>query len=464
LVSASTGDSCTRVDVFAYNRSLLQIAMLFRAATSILISAIVFSSGAAAEDLTGLPKQAIERSQITLPGSHPFVLKAKVLEATNPANTNYNAEIEEYWVAPDKWRRTVKTSAFSQTLIVNGEKTSELLTGDYYPNWLHTIVAAAFDPGNSLQGVDLSRSSDNPVFGGAEVCRRFTYMAGIAPVSNKVFSTYCFEGGLIKSVSVPGYGVTYDKYKNFDGKRVAHTIRERIESGTELEATIDELTELKSPEEAQFAVQETTSPLQTVHVSEETLRGLALSAPDIAWPTIRGGSDTGTLSLYVCLDRNGHVREIYELNSSNPALDDGVRDQVMKWQFKTATSHGLPVQVESLLTFAFHTSVVDPIPVLGEEEGSKLVSYRVEPTWPAGLVPVGTPIIVTLSVRENGECAGVVHIQTDEATKASGVLSQGKLFSVVSQIAPALKQWRFHPYVRDGKATEFQVRITLHVN
>jgi hypothetical protein len=104
--------------------------MVFRAATSILISGIVFLSGAAAEDLAGLPKQAIERSQITLPGSHPFILKAKVSEATNPANTNYNAEIEKYWVAPDKWRRTVKTSAFSQTLIVNGEKSSELLTGD----------------------------------------------------------------------------------------------------------------------------------------------------------------------------------------------------------------------------------------------------------------------------------------------------------------------------------------------
>jgi hypothetical protein len=37
---------------------------------------------------------------------------------------NYHADIEEYWVAPDKWRRTVKTSNFSQTLIVNGEKTS----------------------------------------------------------------------------------------------------------------------------------------------------------------------------------------------------------------------------------------------------------------------------------------------------------------------------------------------------
>jgi len=60
------------------------------------------------------------------------------------------------------------------------------------------------------------------------------------------------------------------------------------------------------------------------------------------------------LSLYVCLDRGGHVREIYELNSSNPGLSDAARAQVMKWQFKSATNNGARVQVESILTFAFN--------------------------------------------------------------------------------------------------------------
>jgi len=435
-----------------------------RIATLIVVSVVAFSLHAAAGDLDDLPEKAIERSQITSPGSRPFVLRAKVLEATNPANTKYNAEIEEYWVASNKWRRTVKTSDFSQTLIVNGEKTSEQLTGDYYPNWLRTIVAAIFDPGKPLQGVDLSRSSDNPFIGGTKVCRRFTYMAGIAPVSNKVFSSYCFDGGLIESVGAPGYHASYTNYKNFAGKRVAHTIREYIESGTEVEATIDELAELKSPDESQFTVQETIAPLRTIQASEEMLRGLVVGPPDIAWPTVRSGSVTGTLSLYVCLDRYGHIREIYELNSSNPGLSDVARDQVMKWQFKTATNQGVPVQLESILTFAFHTSIADPIPLLQEEEGQKLVLHRVEPAWPAGFAPMGTPVIVTLRVREDGECAGVVFIQTDEETKASGVLKPGKLYGVVSQLNPALQQWRFHPYVRDGKPTEFQVKITLHVN
>ena len=89
------------------------------------ISLALFSSCAVASDsLADLANKVAKRSQITFPGSRPFVLKAKVLDSTNPANTNYTAEIEEYWVAPDKWRRVVKTPSFSETLTVNGGKTS----------------------------------------------------------------------------------------------------------------------------------------------------------------------------------------------------------------------------------------------------------------------------------------------------------------------------------------------------
>lgn len=422
---------------------------------------ITSSFVAAADSIADLPKKAIERSQITAPGSRPFFLKARTLEITNPANTNYSAEIEEYWAAPDKWRRTVKTSDFSQTLIVNGEKTSEKLTGDYYPNWLRTIVAAIFDAGAALQGVDLSRSSDNPVLGGSQICRRFTYMAGIAPVSNKVFSSFCFEDGLLASVGKPGYQVSYKNYKSFAGKHVARTIGEYIESGTELEARIDELTELKSPDEARFATADTSAPLRTLQVREETLRSLAVNAPDIAWPTVRSGADKGTLSLYVCLDRSGHVREIYELNTSNPGLSDVARDQVMKWQFKQAVSQGVPVQVESILTFAFQTAIANPIPVLEEDQGSKLILHRVEPTWPAGFAPAGTPVVVTLGVKENGECAGLVFITSDEANRA---LLMKNLPMVLSSSKTTFTQWRFQPYIQNGKATEYQVKVTFHVN
>jgi hypothetical protein len=300
-----------------------------------------------------LPKRAVERSQITSPGSRPFLLRAKVVEKTNPSNEKYKAEIEEYWAGPNKWRRIVRTANFTQILVVNAGKATEQLTGDYEPNWLRTIVAAIFEPGDRLQGVDMSRSTDNPMPGSNQFCRRFMYLAGVPPVSNQVFSTYCFEGGLLESIGVPGYDASYENYKSFNNRTVARTIGEYIEPGEELEATIVELRDLPSTDEAQFAVQDAGPLLQTIRVSEEVLRGSTVNASDVAWPTVVSGSKKGTFSLYVCLDRTGRVREIYELNSSNPGLSDIAREQVMKWQFKPPTRDGVAVQVESILTFAF---------------------------------------------------------------------------------------------------------------
>jgi Gram-negative bacterial TonB protein C-terminal len=329
-----------------------------RATTSILITLIVSSSfSVAADSMADLPKKVAKRSQITAPGSHPFVLKARILEVTKPSNPSYQAEIEEYWVAPDKWRRVVKASSFSQILVVNGDRISEQLTGDYYPNWLRTIVAAIFDPGAALtEGFGLSHA---PMLKGEKFCQRITFMAGIAPVSNNVSSSFCLDDGLLVFVDKPGYEVAYKNYGYFARKYVAYMVSETIDPGAVVEATIDTLTELKSPDDAMFAIQDGSALLQTIRADEQTLRSLAASAPDIVWPTDRGGADKGTLSLYICVDRNGHVREAYKLNSSNPALSEVARDQVMKWQFKPASSQGVPVQVESILTFAFNTASAD---------------------------------------------------------------------------------------------------------
>jgi len=31
-------------------------------------------------------------------------------------------------------------------------------------------------------------------------------------------------------------------------------------------------------------------------------------------------------------------------------------------------------------------------------------------------------------------------------------------------LGQALKKWKFQPYICNGKATEYQVKVTLHVN
>jgi hypothetical protein len=332
-----------------------------RRSVALLALAPVFFLGVVSAqhiERSDLPRVAIAKSQITLPGSTPFHLRAKVYESTNLDNKGYDAEIEEWWLAPNKWRRTIKSAKFSQTLIVNGDRTSQELTGDYYPNWLRTIVDGINDPGASIHGVDMSASSDNPMATGAVLCRRFAFRAGIPPVQNNVFSSYCFAGDLLESVGKPGYSVDYQKYEEFSGKYVARLLNEYIEPGEEVGATIVELTELNTPDESLFEIERPSPELRTVIVSEQAVRAAALTTPAIEWPTIEGGKASGVLSIYVCIDREGHVREAYALNSDNPFTADAAREQISKWNFKPAIDRGVSVQMESILTFAYETKIV----------------------------------------------------------------------------------------------------------
>jgi len=393
-----------------------------------------------------LPKHAVESSELTLPRSHPFHIKLRVREATNPDNDEYNGEIEEYWAAPDKWRRIVKTTAFSQTLIVNGSATEEQLTGSYYPNWMRTLVAAALDPGAALEGVDMSKSSDNPDFSKGLFCRRFGYRVGLASARNTVFASYCFRKKLLDSVGKPGYQAEYKHYEKFGHKRVANEIREYIEPGTELSATIVELSKLKEVDNLLFEVHQQTPPIQTLQVSEETLRTLALNPPEMQWPPVRGGKTAGLLSIYVCLDTAGHVRETYGLNSDHPDMTDAARQQVSGWTFTPTTAKGEPAQVESILTFAYQTKVEDAYPVLPNEEARRRVMNLAEPHFPAN-TPRGTVVSVRVLVSEEGKVMTI------------GNVSGGPLGPVVEVV----EQWRFQPYTRDGKPTAFNADITFTV-
>jgi hypothetical protein len=58
-------------------------------------------------------------SSLTAPGSQPFLLKLEATD-TRQRDPQYNAQIEIWWAAPDKWHRQVKSPAFSQTAIQNG--------------------------------------------------------------------------------------------------------------------------------------------------------------------------------------------------------------------------------------------------------------------------------------------------------------------------------------------------------
>jgi hypothetical protein len=166
-----------------------------------------------------------------------------------------------------------------------------------------------------------------------------------------------------------------------------------------------------------------------------------VNGPAIQWPTIRGGKTSGVLSVYASVDRSGKVREVWPLNSDNPSLDDSVRDQVRSWQFKTASVQGAPVQFQTILTFAFHTDVANPVPLLSNEDARKLATHIVE-----AKIPPGTSVVIRVSVDESGKITGTIN-PTDAETQ---------LFMAAYT---AVSQWHFPPYLKDGKPDRFNADV-----
>jgi periplasmic protein TonB len=87
--------------------------------------------------------------------------------------------------------------------------------------------------------------------------------------------------------------------------------------------------------------------------------------------------------------------------------------------------------------------------VLSTKAAEQLLAQRVPPKYPVEARPQGAqgPVVLKEVVDENGKVAGVRLVEGN-ATLATAAIK-------------AVKQWRYRPYVRDGKAQPFQTDVTI---
>jgi outer membrane biosynthesis protein TonB len=400
-------------------------------------------------------EKAIQQSQLTLPGSSPFHLKAAIADA-NGTHPEYQAELEEYWVAPNKWRRAIHSAEFSQTVIVNGDKVSEQDSADYYPFWLHNLVTAVFDPLPMLAQIkQLSAGLEMPQEDKSISCVNFSSPGNNPAVKLSSAYAFCFQDrrGLLQAVNTPGYKANFESYKVFGNKHVPYRTSEDLRPGLRLVASIAELTPLNSPDETLFAVDTPTSldhQIRSSQVVESTARSIAIDTPEPKWPAVREGKTTGTASVYVSVDRSGHLREVWPLSTDNPEITAALQEQLKSWRFKPYVN-GVPMQMEAVFAFAFASQQGPPIPRLNNAEARKLAKHVVEPNIPAKAAVAGSTFMVRVRVDEEGRIVSVTNLK-----KVKPVLYQAAV--------KALRQWEFKPYVRDGKPDRFDADLVFKVN
>ena len=404
-----------------------------------LAASIVFISGLAAsqQKMTKVkpPPGNIVVSLVT-PASVPFHLQAQFSAEGEPDK----GSVEIFWLAPDKYRRTIKSPEFSQTLIVNGNKVFEDNSDDYFPLWLQTLSAAVVDSEKVLRTAKagmstLIRDRDGIVDHEAA----FDY-------GPKVVATGPY--GTSNVVKAPGHSMGLRHYQEFQGKGVPTSLYLQIDPGYSVSARIVLLETLDAPDPKLFQIVAPTASedrLRSVAVSEADFRKALLSDPEIIWPQVLDGAITGPTSFYVSTDRTGRVREVQPFETANERSNDSAVSQIMKWRIKATMVDGVPVQTEALLNFTLDTRAYGPAEPLSDDEIRKLATNMVEPRVAPGTVPPGSTKAFRVAVDFEGNVYEVI--------AGDGPAVLGK------PCHDALSKWHFPPYMQDGKPRPYRAEV-----
>jgi hypothetical protein len=388
-----------------------------------------------------VPGAHVVQAWLTEPGSTPFYLQAVITESGDP---NEHIDIEISWLAPDKWRRTIRSQEFSQTLIVNGDKIFERDSSDYMPLSIQVLTTAMVDPRSIVAAV---RPGD-PVI---------TKENGRTDESGKMCfdpaGRICITGrnGLTESLRGPGRSVTFSDYRKFKGKRVARLLSFTLDHGDTYQAHVNTLGELKS-DDAQFSISEITpkeNQIRSIVVPEAELRGLALESTDIIWPQVlEDNNPAGETSYYVSVDRSGQVREALPLSVSVERADDSARSQLRKWKFKPVLKDGVPVQAEAVLNFHFNTRAYGPPAPLTDAEVRNLATSSVDPEFPPHS-KAGATCSIRIAVDADGKVIEQIAGEGDHELTVPCMHAIGK--------------WHFSPILENGQPRPYRAEITFRV-
>lgn len=340
------------------------------------ISLCAYSAGKSHDvSLSAALKDAIKKSSLNDSGTPPFHLKAIAAPAYS-YSPNLTADIEEYWVSPKKWKRTIHTPDFDQTVTVNGGKRFESDSSPYFPEWLNQIVTALFDVApphtvNEIDGLNKRMTETNGI------ARGITYHP--FSTDGKVISEWtgqiAFDGnsGALTWISGVDYAADFSKFKSFHMKLIPRLIETfpPVPRG-DVKTKITELSDLKHPDNSMFAVPDPTpadQQIRTVYVPEAEYRQFAASQPAMNWAPLKDRPTSGTLSTKIVTDRTGRIRECEFTISDNMNIAGDAVQLVKQWQFKPYLVDGVPVQVESTMTFRFDTAIT------GSQAGYQAASY-----------------------------------------------------------------------------------------
>jgi len=348
---------------------------------------LALAAQAQQDDFHDAVARAARLSTLAEPGARPFHLKLTAQDTTM-RNPEYNAEIEVWWAASDKWRRSVKSLAFTQIAIQNrGRYYESNSEAAYLPYWFDELIRGSVDPIPVEALANVSADADRPACGNWEV---------VHGSGDEMFSSYasmCFNpDGTAREIFAEPIGLKLAAYQEFGNKRVARQLNVWPGDRSEVTARVTVLEPLENGEYSGsgtpisnlFDAPDDTglaSRVRFVSIPESALATSDSPArPPLSWPSSYTFPVNGVIAVRVQIDRVGNIREFPSAISKNQAINTIAVAQIKNWKFKPYLVDGSPVEVVTTLHVPFHLKY-QPLGANGKEFppisfGAHIKQYR----------------------------------------------------------------------------------------
>ena len=308
--------------------------------------------------------RAAALSTLDEPGAKPFHIKLTAQDNAKPT-PGHNAQIEIWWTAPDKWRREVKSDAFTQTAIQSGSSYYESSApGDYLPFWLHELIQASTAPIRPEDFSNVTADQDHPG------CGNWESHHGSGDQQFSSYNSVCFAGGgTVSQIFASPLGLEFGDYRKFGAYLFPSTIKVFPGSRDEVTATVAVLEPLQNAYRG-MSRGEIDALFDMPHAAKATsydarlrfvsVPGSALEAADspvrapLVWPSSFVFPVNGVIAVYAQIDRQGNLRNLDGATSKNQRINEGALDQIKDWKFKPYLVKGVPVEVVTTLEIPFH--------------------------------------------------------------------------------------------------------------
>lgn len=300
--------------------------------------------------------KALKESLLVQPGAKPFHIKL-LIGQSKTSDSAFSASIEETWLSPTQWARTVRSASVSEMIVVNSTGTHFVVQGDYFPVWLHNFITALFAPVSDVEGWDKLGAPLTHIEmsngGHSSPCMHSEFFFGIAPVQQINFATVCFKDGLLESSQAPGYFMAFKDYVGFGKLKVPLTLSNGAAPSLEIVGKVVTLESSKADASA-FATPagaRDNDPFSVSTLDTAQLAALAGGSISLPWPTTTPGS--GMFTSWVSLDSSGTIREAQSLNSDESGFAALMSSKLVGQHWKPWLVNGQPVQAQGAVVFAY---------------------------------------------------------------------------------------------------------------